>query len=203
MLVTRDQLSDFFNTELNYIDKFVDPINRVILKYSIDSNLRLSMYMAQIAHESLNLKNLSENLNYSSSRLLEVFPKYFDAKTAAEYARKPELIANRVYANRMGNGPEESGDGYKYRGRGAIQLTGKSNYKLMRQDLAVDTINNPDWVTTPEGAILSSGWFWNKNTLNRWADKGDVETTTRKINGGTNGLASRKKLYRKALHIFI
>lgn len=169
--------------------------------YDIDSKERIAMFLAQCGHESAGFSVLSENLNYSSKALRAVFSKYFKTQAAAdEYARQPEKIANRVYANRMGNGPESSGDGWKYRGRGCIQLTGKDNYIKFAQDFnKPEVIYNPELVSTPEYAVLSAIWFWNKNDLNRYADAHDVKGITKRINGGLNGYDDRNALYQKVM----
>lgn len=162
----------------------------------INTPLRIAHFMAQIHHES-NLKPVSENLNYSASALLRVFGKYFTESQAKEYARKPEMIANRVYANRMMNGNENSGDGWKYRGRGFIQITGKRNYLLLSKDMRVDYLNNPDLLLNEADAMISAVWYWSKNNLNRYADKDDIKGVTKAINGGYNGLKHRIELLNK------
>jgi putative chitinase len=174
----------------------------VIEDFDINTPQRISMFLAQIGHESGGLTKLHENLNYKAARLTQIFPKYFKDVDPDDYASNPEAIANRVYCSRMGNGDEHSGDGYRFRGRGAIQLTGRSNYTACGTDLEVDLIENPDWLETPEGAIMSAAWFWDQRDLNDYADKGDVLTVTKKINGGTIGLDERKELYEEALKIF-
>jgi putative chitinase len=203
MKVTLDQLWNFFeDTDDFVLEKFVDPINKVIEEFEINTPQRISMFLAQIGHESGGLTKLHENLNYKAARLQQIFPKYFRDVDPDDYANNPEKIANRVYCNRMGNGNEASGDGYRFRGRGAVQLTGRSNYVSCGEDLEVDLINNPDYLETPEGAIRSAAWFWDQHDLNDWADKGDVATVSKKINGGTIGLEERKELYEEALTIF-
>jgi putative chitinase len=163
-------------------------------KYEINTPLRIAHFMAQIEHES-GLKPISENLNYSSERLRQIFPKYFISKTDADrYARQPERIANRVYANRMGNGNEASGEGWKYRGRGFIQITGKMNYFQLANDTALDCLKNPDLLLEEPNALISALWFWNLRKLNALADKNDLKGITRKINGGYNGLEHRQEL---------
>jgi putative chitinase len=203
MKVTLDQLCNFYeDTDDFVLEKFVDPINKVIEEFEINTSQRISMFLAQIGHESGGLTKLHENLNYKAARLTQIFPKYFRDVDPNEYANNPEKIANRVYCNRMGNGNEASGDGYRFRGRGAVQLTGRSNYVSCGEDLEVDLVNNPDYLETPEGAIRSAAWFWDQHDLNDWADKGDVATVSKKINGGTIGLEERKELYEEALTIF-
>ena len=163
-------------------------------KYEINTPLRIAHFLTQISHES-GLKPISENLNYSSERLRQIFPKYFISKADADrYARQPERIANRVYANRMGNGDEASGDGWKYRGRGFSQITGKENYYRLYLDTDLDVIKNPDLLLEEPNALISALWFWDKAGLNKLADKNDLKGITRKINGGYNGLEHRQEL---------
>ncbi|XP_076042845.1 glycosyl hydrolase family 19 domain-containing protein HI_1415-like [Oratosquilla oratoria] len=180
--------------------KYFEGIKSTFKKYSINTPLRQAHFLAQIGHESSSLKATVENLNYSKSALLRVFRKYFQTNALAEeYARKPEKIANRVYANRLGNGNEASGDGWKYRGRGLIQLTGKSNYERFDGTTSYDVVTNPHLVA--DNAILAvevAGWYWNSRNINNWADADDVERVTKLINGGTNGLESRKEYLARA-----
>jgi len=202
-IVTFEQLNDFFeDTSEDIIERFVEPLNEVLAFYEINTPERISMFLAQVGHESGGLRTIKENINYSAEGLKRVFPKYFRTVNPADYAKKPEKIANRVYASRMGNGDEASGDGFRFRGRGAIQLTGRSNYTTCGADLEVDLINNPDWLEEPEGAIRSAAWFWDSRDLNQWADAGDIVTVTKKINGGTIGLEDRQSHYAAALEIF-
>ena len=203
MLVTFDQLNEFFeDTDEDIVQGFVAPLNEVLEFYEINTSQRISMFLAQIGHESGGLRTIKENLNYSAERLKVIFPKYFRGVDTTAYARNPAKIANYVYANRMGNGPVESGDGYRYRGRGLIQLTGKSNYQAFAADMEMDLDEAVVWLDTPEGAAWSAGWFWDSRELNDLADKGDVLRVTKKINGGTIGLADRELHYAEALHIF-
>ena len=172
---------------------YIPHLNTVLPKFEIDTPLRKAHFLAQLAHESGGLKYQEENLNYSAKGLRSVFGKYFKTSEMAEaYARKPEKIANRVYANRMGNGDEASGDGWKYRGRGLIQLTGKDNYRRFAQDYGVDCVNNPDLILDPELALTSACWFWKRRKLNQYADEDDIHMVTKRINGGTNGLLHRQ-----------
>lgn len=165
--------------------------------YHINTPLRLAHFMAQLEHES-RLKPISENLNYSADGLSKTFPKYFPTiEKANEYSRKPILIASRVYANRMGNGNEQSTDGWKYRGRGFIQITGKENYLLLSKDTQINCLNNPDILLEEANAMISACWFWNKKKINELADNDDVQMVTLRINGGSNGLAERIKLTEK------
>ena len=163
-------------------------------KYELNTPLRIAHFMAQIEHES-GLKPISENFNYSADRLRVIFPKYFLSKEEALwYERKPELIANRVYANRMGNGNYASGEGWKYRGRGFIQITGKENYYHLHIDTDLDCLKNPDLLLEEANAMISALWFWNLKGLNKLADKDDIIGITKRINGGLNGLEHRKEL---------
>lgn len=167
--------------------------------YYINTPLRLAHFFSQLDHES-GLKPISENLNYSAQGLAKTFKKYFPNPTMANfYARKPEAIANRVYADRMGNGNESSGDGWKYRGRGFIQITGKNNYLVLSKDTGIDCFNNPDLLLQEANAMISALCFWQKNKLNSLADKNDIMTLTRRINGGLNGIEHRKELLKKYL----
>ena len=178
------------------LEKFVEGLNETFEHFEIDNANRMAMFIAQTAHESGNFAATQENLNYSAKGLSGTFKKYFPTEeSATPYARKPEKIANRVYGARMGNGPESSGEGYKYRGRGIIQLTGKDNYKNCGKALGLDLLADPDSVAKNPVAVLSAGWFWDTRKLNTWADKGDVLTVTKKINGGTIGLEDRTKHY--------
>ena len=181
-------------------DQYIHDLEVTLPKYGIaDSKRRLAHFFAQVLHESGSLHYDTENLNYSAVALRKVFGKYFrtDAE-AAVCARQPEKIANRVYANRMGNGPESSGDGWKYRGRGLIQLTGRDNYEAFAAWLGDPrVVDDPDLVAS-EYAVQSAVFYWDRNKLNALADRDDVEGLTRRINGGENGLAHRKELLNKA-----
>ena len=164
---------------------------------------RQASFLAQCAHESGQFTVVSENLNYSAVGLQRTFKKYFPTlELANAYARKPQKIANRVYANRMENGSEASGDGWKFRGRGFIQLTGKRNYRLCGAGLGINLLEDPDYVSrSPIGAIESALWFWTVNSLNSYADRNDLKGQTKVINGGYNGLEERIKYYEKAKQI--
>lgn len=182
-------------------DSVIAQLPDVISTYKIDTALRLAHFLAQTGHESAQFKAVSENLNYGAKGLRGIFGKYFPTDAlAAAYERKPEKIANKVYASRMGNGDEASGDGYKYRGRGYIQLTGKDNYKAFDATVPEDITANPDLVAT-QYPLLSAAWFWNKNGLNTIADKGaddaTVTSVTKRVNGGTIGLPDRIKHFKE------
>ncbi len=202
---TRDQVADIIKGN-PYIDHWYEALNEILPEYEINTPQRVAAFMAQCAHESGGFRALKENLNYRAPSLRKIFPKYFpDDATANHYASLPnkqEAIANRIYANRMGNGPEESGDGFRYCGRGLIQLTGKENYTWFAASLDIPVEEAAEYLQTFEGAVQSACWFWETNNLNQWADKGDILTLTKRINGGTIGLEDRIKHYNHALHVF-
>lgn len=182
-------------------DTVIGQIPGVMEKFQINTPLRLAHFLAQCGHESGGFKAVNENLNYGAKGLLGTFKKYFPTEAKAkEYERKPEKIANLVYGGRMGNGPEASGDGFKYRGRGYIQLTGKDNYVAFDKVVAENIVETPDLVAT-KYPLLSAAWFWNSRGLNTLADKGatDAEVTaiTKKVNGGTIGLPDRIKHFKE------
>ena len=198
---TKEQLAEMV-PGIQYVDHWYDALSEICPEYDIDSPKRVAAFIAQCAHESGGFKFLKENLNYKAASLRRVFPKYFpDDAIAARYANKPEMIANRVYANRMGNGPEESGDGWKFCGRGLIQLTGKNNYTFFAGSLDIPLEEASEYLQTFEGAVQSACFFWEQNKLNQWADAGDILTLTKRINGGTIGLEDRIKHYNHALHV--
>lgn len=188
-----------------YIDHWHNALSQLLPDYEINTGKRIAAFVAQCAHESGNFLVLKENLNYRWQTLRKLFPKYFpDDALAQDYASRPnkqEAIANRIYANRMGNGPEESGDGYRYSGKGLIQITGKHNYTWFAQSIGVSVEEAAEYMLTFEGAAQSACWFWESNKLNQWADKGDILTLTKRINGGTIGLDDRIKHYEHALHV--
>ena len=181
-------------------DNVIQQIPDVMKKFSINTPLRLSHFLSQCVYESGGFKFLNENLNYSATGLLSVFRKYFNTDTANQYARQPEKIANYVYANRMGNGTESSGEGWKFRGRGYIQLTGKNGYSNFSQSVGEDCVSNPDLVAS-KYPLASAAWFFSRNGLNQIADQGPnesvVEKVTRRVNGGKNGLNERIALFNK------
>jgi putative chitinase len=160
--------------------------------YDINTPKRIAYFMAQCHHESGGFVFVSENLNYKASGLVKVFPKYFNESTARAYEKQPQKIANRVYANRMGNGDEASGEGFKYAGKGIIQLTGKDNYTRFAQSLEISVEDAAEYMKTFEGAAQSACWFWETNNLNKFADAGDLKTMTRVINGGYKGMEDRE-----------
>lgn len=178
-------------------------LEAVLPRYEITTPARVAAFLAQCGHESADFTVLQENLNYSAKGLAATWPKRFVSEAAAApYNRNPEAIANKVYADRMGNGPESSGDGWKYRGRGAIQLTGHDNYHAFQADLGFDTVEDAIlYLESLEGAVESAAWFWWKNNLNQWADNHDMTTLTKKINGGTLGLKERTDHFNHNIHV--
>lgn len=204
----------YLSAKASNIELYSDHLQFAMNRYNITTPNRIRCFLAQLGHESGQLSAVTENLNYSASALRAVFHKYFPTLALAEqYARKPEKIANRVYANRMDNGSEESGDGWKYRGRGLIQLTGKYNYtqatqKMYALPIGVNFVLEPDLLATPTYATQSAAWFWENAGLNNLADKinggNDEEIMrqiTKKINGGYNGWDDRWNLYKRAKNI--
>jgi putative chitinase len=171
---------------------WVEPLQEVFHRYEINTPERQAAFIGQCAHESMNFTKLEENLNYSAEALMKTWPSRFPTmEVAQQYARNPEKIANKVYGGRMGNGTEETGDGWLYHGRGLIQLTGKDNYTLAGDALNMDFMHSPDYVLVPKYAALTAGWYWNKRQLNKEADAKDYTGMTKKINGGTIGLDDR------------
>jgi putative chitinase len=187
---------------ITHADHWIEAFDQLLPDYEINTPKRIAAFIAQCAHESGGFKFLKENLNYKAESLMKTFPKYFsDKDTANAYAKQPVKIANRVYANRMGNGDEASGDGFKYCGRGLIQLTGKSNYSWFAASLEISPEEASAYLETFEGAAQSACWFWESNNLNVEADAGDIKKMTKKINGGYIGLDDRIKHYEHALHV--
>jgi putative chitinase len=205
MELTKEQLKQLLPKN-PYIDQWHHALSQLLPDYEINTPQRVASFLAQCAHESGEFLFLKENLNYKAASLRKVFPKYFpDDAIANAYASKPnkaEAIANRVYASRMGNGDEASGDGYRYCGRGLIQLTGKDNYTYFAGSLGISVEEASEYLQTFEGAAQSACWFWETNKLNQYADSGDIVTMTKRINGGTIGLEDRIKHYEHALHVF-
>ena len=185
-----------------YVDHWHHALEQALPDYDINTPPRVAAFVAQCAHESGGFKFLKENLNYKAESLSRVWPKYFkDPAVAKQYAHNQEAIANRAYASRMGNGDEASGDGWKFCGRGLIQLTGRSNYQAFAYSIETYIEDIPEYLSTFEGAVQSACWFWETNNLNKWADLGDIVSLTKKINGGTLGLDDRMKHYTHALHV--
>ena len=183
---------------------WMQAINKLFPYYDITTKKRVSMFLAQTGHESGNWTTLEENLNYRASTLLRVFPRYFKTQAEAnKFAMQPEKIANRVYSNRMGNADEKSGDGYRFRGRGILQITGKDNYRACSKALYGDErlLTKPELLIGCDGAIGSACWYWKMRSLNIDSDKRDVVAATKKINGGTNGLEDRTIRYNQIMKL--
>jgi putative chitinase len=201
MNLTQQQLQQMV-PGIQYADHWYSALAQCLPDYEINTPRRIAAFIAQCAHESGGFRAIKENLNYKAESLMRVWPRYFpDMATANRYAHNQEMIANRAYGGRMGNGPEESGDGAKFCGRGLIQLTGRSNYQAFADSLEMSIDDVPEYLATFEGAVQSACWFWENNNLNQWADADDILTLTKKINGGTLGLADRQKHYDHALDI--
>lgn len=201
MILTLDQLRQLIPRN-KHVTYWHHALEQLLPDYGIDTEKRIAAFVAQCAHESGEFTMIKENLNYRWETLRRIFPKYFpNDELAKQFAGKPEAIANKVYANRMGNGDEASGDGYRYSGRGLIQLTGKDNYFWFAESIGISAEEASEYMSTFEGAAQSACWFWETNNLNRWADVGDIEKMTKIINGGVIGLADRIKHYNHALHI--
>jgi putative chitinase len=200
MEITQQQLSSMLPGN-PYIEHWCEALNKILPDYEINTPSRIAAFVAQTAHESGGYTALHENLNYRAESLCRVWPKYFNSGNANDYAHQPEKIANRAYANRMGNGDEASGDGWRYCGRGLIQLTGKSNYQAFADSIETDISEIPAFLQTFEGAVQSACWFWEANNLNKWADAGNIEKMTQIINGGQLGIEDRKRHYHHALQV--
>jgi len=193
--MTEDQLK-----EMHIDPAWLEPLTAAFQRFDINTPERQAAFIGQCAHESGSFKTLQENLNYSAKGLNATWPSRFPSEEAAQpFHRNPEKIANKVYSGRMGNTDE--GDGWKYRGRGLIQLTGKDNYRLASDALGVDFVANPDLVLTREYAAMTAAWYWNKRGLNKEADAKDFTGMTKKINGGTIGLADRVAHINTALNV--
>lgn len=206
MKLTLSQLSQAVGCTLNVAARWLDPINETLDRFGIDTINEVASFLAQVGHESTGLLHVVENLNYSATGLAATWPsRYRDKATGKPNAkaislnRKPIAIANDAYANRMGNGDVASGDGWKYRGRGPIQTSGKGNYTKCGQYLGLDLLNHPELLEQPKYGALSAGWFWHVNGLDAHDDDLSALAETKKINGGTNGLADREKRMRMAL----
>jgi putative chitinase len=187
------------NVSLTSATDYLTPLVEALDEAGINTPARISAFLAQLGHESADFKFMEENLNYSADALVKVFPKYFNATTAAQYARQPQKIASKVYGGRMGNGPEATGDGWKYRGRGPIQLTGKDNYKAFTEAVGkkygVDFVANPDLLAQPKWGFKAAAWYWTTRNLNALADQGNFDQITYRINGGYKGKEDRDKRF--------
>ena len=202
-LLTEAQLAAMIPTNTE-VAEWCAELNKALPKYDITTPQRIAGFISQCAHESMDFKALSENLNYREETLNKVFPRYFGPgkRNAAEYAKNPEKIANYVYmdefrTSKLGN--TQPGDGWRFRGRGLKQLTGRDNYTRFAKDYDMTAEQAAEWLETKEGALASALWFWNTNKLNAIADTGDVKALTKKINGGDIGLADRQARYAKAM----
>ena len=202
MSVTEEQLEHLLHGNKEW-KEWLEPVQSLLPKYEITTKDRIAMFFAQCGHESLNFTVLEENLNYSAKALNAVFPKYFKnaGRNADDYHRSPERIANIVYADRMGNGPTESGDGWRHRGFGVIQLTGKNNQSAFASSIGKSLEDTLEYLQTKMGALESACWFWNTNNLNVYADQQDIRGATKRINGGYIGLEDRERHYHHALEI--
>jgi len=200
MAITQQQLEQILPGN-PYVEHWCEALNKILPDYDITTPQRTAAFLAQCAHESGGFTALHENLNYKAESLCKVWPRYFNASNANDYAHQPEKIACRAYAGRMGNGDEASGDGWSYCGRGLIQLTGKNNYQAFADSIETDISQIPAYLQTFEGAIQSACWFWENNNLNACADSNDIVKMTKIINGGTLGLDDRTARYNHALQI--
>lgn len=200
MQLTVKQFSALFPAN-KHATEWVEALNAVLPKYGIDTPVRLAAFIGQCGHESKEFTVMVENLNYSVEALLRVFKKYFTLAQAHQYARNPQAIGNRVYANRMGNGSEDSGDGFKHRGHGLIQLTGKDNHKAFAASIGMTLDDAMAYMQSRAGAVESACYFWKTRKLNALADTPGIEDETRRINGGLNGFAERKALFTKTLKV--
>lgn len=204
--LTEQQLLQILPRARQVAGFFLIAINRSAIRWKIDSRFRMAAFLSQIGHESGQLRNLVENLNYSAEALVRTWPSRFTEASSAAYARQPEKIANKVYAGRMGNGPEASGDGWKYRGRGLIQLTGRDNYRAAGKALGLPLDAHPELLERPEHAVESAAWWWSAHGLNELADAGRFQDIGSIINTGKpgrvpHGAAERKALYDLALKV--
>lgn len=201
-MVTSEQLR-----QLKIDPGLVDYFNETFDRFDISTPARQACWIGQCGHECGNFRIMEENLNYRAATLLKLFPRTpkrawgFTPEEAAAYEKQPQRIANRIYSNRMGNRDEASGDGWRFRGAGFLQLTGHSNFWHASQALGEDFVMQPDLVRTPKYAAMTAGWFWQTHRLNQYADSGNYLTLTKRINGGTIGLEDRKKHINEALHI--
>lgn len=188
--------------QLGIDEKWLDPLNQTFVKYDINTALRQAAFIGQCQHESANFTKLEEGLNYSATRLMDVWPSRFPSLDVAnQYANNPEKLANKVYGGRADLGNTQEGDGFAFHGRGCIQLTGRDSYERCGSSIGVDLIGSPNRLLDSEYAAMSAGWFWNKKGLNSLADVQDYETMTKRINGGLNGLDDRKAKIAKALSV--
>lgn len=201
--MTLDQLLQIMPAARHRAAGYLGPLNDAMKEFSITGKKRQASFLSQIAHESGHLVSIVENLNYSAAGLLATWPSRFNVQTSAQYARQPEKIANRVYADRMGNGSEASGDGWRFRGRGLIQITGTDNYKACGAGLGYDLLAHPQFLESQVMACRSAAWWWRSNGLNSLADAGDQRAVGRRINGGDTGQADRLALFAVADRVLV
>lgn len=206
-MITPQNLSKIAPCSLAVASAWSPALIDTFSRYSINTKKRVAGFLSQCSHESGGFTRVIENLNYSEKALLSVFSKYFNAASAKKYARKPESIANIVYANRMENGDTASGDGWRFRGRGPIQLTGKRNYRLLSEATGIDFVKNPDLLLIPQYGALAAGWYWNVNNLNKYCDSDRFDNLCDAVNigretrsyGDSNGFADRLAIYNRAM----
>ncbi|WP_110993128.1 glycoside hydrolase family 19 protein [Pseudomonas sichuanensis] len=206
--LTEQQLLQILPKARSVAGIFLPALNRAALRWKIDSRVRLAAFLAQVGHESGQLRSLVENLNYSAESLVRTWPSRFTPQTAGAYARQPEKIANKVYGGRMGNGAEASGDGWRFKGRGLIQLTGRDNYRAAGVVLGLPLEEQPELLEQAEHATQSAAWWWSKHGLNELADAGRIQDIGSVINTGQpgrvpHGAAERKALYDLALRVLV
>jgi putative chitinase len=202
MPITKIDMEDCLpDARLSDIDRYYDHLVRGMEKFRINTPRRIAAFIAQIAVESGALRLVEENLNYSAERLMQIFPRHFRTRNPTNYHRRPEKIANVVYASRMGNGDTASGDGWRFRGRGLKQITGRYNYTQCGNALGVDLVKNPEWLLTPEGASISACWYWDWAKINPSADREDFRQVTILVNGGLNGYTQRLRYYNIARRV--
>ena len=194
-------LAEIAKIDLSHAEALIEPLNMAIQKADLSTPARIAAFVAQCGHESDSFRFMEENLNYKAESLCRTWPSHFNVDNASEYAHQPKKIADRAYANRMGNGDEESGDGWNYRGRGWLQTTGKKGYEELSDATQIDFVSNPDAVATPEGSAVSAAVFWEKHNLNGHVDNNDFVGLTKAINGGTIGLEDRMARFEHAMQI--
>jgi len=198
---TQDQLQQFLPNN-QHVEHWFEALSKVLPDYDISTPMRVASFLGETYVESAGYTAIQENLNYRPETLLKTWPSHFPTMDIAnQYGHHPEQIANRAYAGRMGNGPEESGDGWKFCGRGLIQLTGRANYTKFAESLSMNVDDVPDFLQTFEGCVQSACWFWEANNLNQYADQNAIDHESRIVNGGTLGLQERRAAYERALQI--
>lgn len=202
-MISKEQLNQIMpKASGENLEKYCQPLNEAMAKFQINTIKRIAAFIAQLAHESGSLKYSIEGLNYSTSGLVTTWPRIFPTvEIAQKYSHNPQAIANKAYANRMGNGDEASGEGWKYRGRGPIQITGKDNYTECGQGIGADLVNHPELLEGPVCGAMSAAWFWNNRNLNQFADEDEFVKITKRINGGINGLTDREAFWARAKEV--